>query len=136
MTTGFQSRLDEKRGSRQVQAGVMAKRRAAGRTKKRGGTRAPQQLSLFDLPSAPSAPTPASGAKVKRSRAPRKPAVEAPAVLTAAEAALYLNLRPATLKSWRAKKIGPVHIRRAARLIGYTKAALDAFLARGAALKP
>lgn len=66
----------------------------------------------------------------KRRTLPAKPAVERPAVLTPAEAALYLNIKPATLKSWRAKGVGPTFVKRAARLIGYTPAALDAYLAR------
>jgi hypothetical protein len=51
-------------------------------------------------------------------------------VLTPAEAAAYLLIKPATLKSWRAKGIGPAFVERAARLIGYTPAALDAYLAQ------
>lgn len=51
-------------------------------------------------------------------------------MLTPAEAALYLNIKPATLKSWRAKGIGPAYVKRAARLIGYTPAALDAYLSQ------
>jgi hypothetical protein len=43
----------------------------------------------------------------------------APRVLTASEAARYLNLSIATLKSWRAKKTGPAFVKRGARLIGY-----------------
>jgi hypothetical protein len=49
-------------------------------------------------------------------------------VLTPAKAATYLNIKPATLKSWRAKGVGPAFVKRAARLIGYTPAALDACL--------
>jgi hypothetical protein len=40
-------------------------------------------------------------------------------VLTPAQAAGLLNVRPATLKSWRAKGIGPTFVKRGARLIGY-----------------
>jgi hypothetical protein len=63
-------------------------------------------------------------------RRPTKSVIEKPAVLTPAEAALYLNIKPATLKSWRAKGTGPAFVKRAARLIGYTPAALDAYLSR------
>lgn len=40
-----------------------------------------------------------------------------PAVLTPAEAAVYLNIKPATLKSWRAKGVGPAFVKRAAQSV-------------------
>ena len=113
----------------------MAKRsQKVGKTK-RGRGRAPVQLSLFDLLPAPE---PGANSLTKeltprtesRPRRPTKPAVEKPAVLTPAEAATYLNIKPATLKSWRAKGVGPAFVKRAARLIGYTPADLDAYLAQ------
>jgi len=55
----------------------------------------------------------------------------APRVLTASEAARYLNLSIATLKSWRAKKTGPAFVKRGARLIGYLPTDLEAYLKDG-----
>jgi hypothetical protein len=96
--------------------------------------RPPAQMSLFDLLDAPVGTTPAEGVgkptSKRRPRRPTKSVIEKPAVLTPAEAALYLNIKPATLKSWRAKGIGPAFVKRAARLIGYTPAALDAYLSQ------
>ena len=83
-------------------------------------------MSIFDLLE----PMPTPAAKSKRARRKPAPAATRPAVLTPAEAAAYLNIKPATLKSWRAKGIGPAFVKRAARLIGYTPAALDAYLAQ------
>jgi hypothetical protein len=113
----------------------MAKRPGKAGKSKRSRSRAPVQLSLFDLLAAPnrSADLPAGAAKPPakpRTRRATKPAVDKPAVLTPAEAATYLNIKPATLKSWRAKGVGPAFVKRAARLIGYTPAALDAYLAQ------
>jgi hypothetical protein len=85
-------------------------------------------MSIFDLLEPMPALPPV--AKPKRPRRAPAPAVTRPAVLTPAEAAAYLNIKPATLKSWRAKGIGPAFVKRAARLIGYTPAALDAYLAQ------
>jgi hypothetical protein len=45
-------------------------------------------------------------------------------------------VRPATLKSWRAKGIGPAFVKRGARLIGYLPEALTAFLKASAPQKP
>jgi excisionase family DNA binding protein len=53
-------------------------------------------------------------------------------VLTPREAAAYLKVAVSTLKSWRAKKLGPAWRRRGARLVCYFPADLDAFLRRGA----
>ena len=113
----------------------MAKRpRTVGKSK-RGRACAPVQLSLFDLLAAPHAgeDTPAAATKHStkpRPRRPTKPAIDKPAVLTPAEAAMYLNIKPATLKSWRAKGVGPAFVKRAARVIGYTPAAVEAYLAQ------
>ena len=113
----------------------MAKRPGKAGNSRRSRSRAPVQLSLFDLLAAPHAGEDAPAAATKqpakpRPRRPTKPAVEKPAVLTPAEAATYLNIKPATLKSWRAKGVGPAFVKRAARLIGYMPAALDAYLAQ------
>lgn len=109
----------------------MAGRRSMTTARRRSRPKAPQQLSLLDLIEAPDSRDAESSkpAKKTRVRRPAKAAVERPVVFTPAEAALYLNLKPATLKSWRAKGTGPVFVKRAARLVGYTQAALDAWLA-------
>jgi hypothetical protein len=98
------------------------------RKAKRSGSKDPQQMSIFDLLEPMPALPPVT--KAKRPRRAPAPAVTRPAVLTPAQAAAYLNIKPATLKSWRAKGIGPAFVKRAARLIGYTPAALDAYLAQ------
>jgi len=111
----------------------MAKGKHPARKRRTARRRTPAQLSLLDLlDGSDGTAVPAYGtpAPKKRRTLPAKPAVERPAVLTPAEAALYLNIKPATLKSWRAKGVGPAFVKRAARLIGYTPAALDAYLAR------
>jgi len=109
----------------------MAGRRSTTNARRRPRSKAPQQLSLLDLIEAPDArdAESAKSARKTRVRRPAKAAVERPVVFTPAEAALYLNLKPATLKSWRAKGAGPAFVKRAARLVGYTQAALDAWLA-------
>jgi len=98
------------------------------RKAKRDGAKDPRQMSIFELLDPGSKAPPA----VKPKRPKRAPPTAAmrPAVLTPAEAAIYLNIKPATLKSWRAKGVGPAFVKRAARLIGYTPAALDAYLAQ------
>lgn len=45
---------------------------------------------------------------------------------------IYLGVAVSTLKSWRAKKIGPNWTHRGARLVCYFPEDLDAFLRRGA----
>ena len=111
----------------------MAKPPNGSKPRRTNRARRPQQLSLFDhLPPEASLDEPRTAssktAPKQRTRRPAKPAVERPAVLTPAEAAIYLNVKIATLKSWRAKRVGPAFVKRAARLIGYTQAALDAYL--------
>lgn len=112
----------------------MAKRSTPVKQKRPRRGRHPAQLSLFDLLDASAGNTPAEGvtkpASRRRPRRPTKSVIDKPAVLTPAEAAVYLNIKPATLKSWRAKGIGPAYVKRAARLIGYTPAALDAYLSQ------
>jgi hypothetical protein len=100
------------------------------RKSKRDGSIDPKQMSIFDLLEPMPMLAPAATAKPKRARRKPAPAATRPAVLTPAEAAAYLNIKPATLKSWRAKGVGPAFVKRAARLIGYTPAALDAYLAQ------
>jgi len=51
-------------------------------------------------------------------------------LLTAKEAAAYLNLSDATLAKWRCIGGGPTFIRYSARCIRYTQDALDAWLAQ------
>lgn len=90
----------------------------------------PNQLSLLDYK------PPANAATTSRkTKAPRHTGATAiadaatmPNVLTPKQAATYLNLSLATLKSWRAKKTGPVFVKRGARLIGYKPADLDAYM--------
>jgi hypothetical protein len=96
----------------------------------RRGARDPRQMSIFDLLE-PEEKLP-TVVKPRRPKRPPPAAALRPAVLTPAEAAAYLNIKASTLKSWRAKGVGPVFVKRAARLIGYTPAALDAYLAQTA----
>jgi hypothetical protein len=98
----------------------------------------PRQLSLFDdLPPAPQQITASEKPRTVKIRKPRPaPPPERPIVLTPAQAAALLNVRPATLKSWRAKGIGPAFVKRGARLIGYMPEALTAFLRASAPPKP
>jgi hypothetical protein len=58
-----------------------------------------------------------------------------PIVLTPAQAAAVLCVKPSTLKSWRAKGVGPDHVKRDVRLIGYLPAALDAYLRKSGGRK-
>ena len=93
----------------------------------------PNQLSLLDyVPAATHRTEPTAKPKPQRVRLRELVQQAAPAntvsVLTAQQAAHYLNLSLATLKSWRAKKIGPAFVKRGARLIGYLPADLDAYL--------
>ncbi len=50
-------------------------------------------------------------------------------LLTAKEAARYLNYSPRTLESWRQTGLGPVYIAGSSRSIRYRKSALDQWLA-------
>lgn len=98
----------------------------------------PRQMSLFEMRafdmSAPPAPSPAAvGAKkAVRRRTPSKLVIERPVVLTTEEAALYINMKPATLKKWRTAKAGrgPRWVGRGTRYVGYTIADLEAWLVR------
>ena len=107
----------------------MAAHKRGSRLRKRRGD--PGQLNLFDAPERKAAPKPAAPLRVKTKRV-LAPRVERPVVLSPRDAAAYLNVAVSTLKSWRAKNIGPSWRRRGARLICYFPADLDAFLERGA----
>jgi hypothetical protein len=107
----------------------MAARKRGSRTRKPRGD--PGQLNLFDAPEQRARAKPAAPLRMRAKRAVPA-AIERPKILTPREAAAYLNVAVSTLKSWRAKKIGPVWRRRGARLIFYFPEDLDAFLRRGA----
>jgi DNA-binding transcriptional regulator YiaG len=91
----------------------------------------PRQLHLFaDALNGRSEKAPAAPAKRKALRASKHATpIDRPAILTPAEAAIYLNVSVSTLKSWRAQNKGPKWRHRAARLVGYLPAALDEYLA-------
>ena len=103
-----------------------------------GGKNRPRQLSLFDdlPPIKPPVATAEKPRPAKRSVRRPAPLPERPLVLTPAQAAALLNVRPSTLKSWRAKGIGPTFVKRGARLIGYLPEALTAFLKASAPQSP
>lgn len=108
----------------------MASRKRGSSTRKRGGD--PGQLNLFDAPRE-KAPARTKRAALLRMKATRitGAVVEQSAILSPREAAAYLRVAISTLKSWRAKKIGPKWTRRGARLVCYFPEDLDAFLRRG-----
>lgn len=88
----------------------------------------PNQLCLLDF-LAENPAKPIIGVKTRRPRAKRSDQDgTAPAVMSAMDAARYLNVSPNTLKSWRGKRKGPVVTNVGARLIGYKQSDLDAFL--------
>lgn len=91
----------------------------------------PDQLNLFEA-SKMSGPAKARAAAPLRVTMKRIKAgsVERPVIYAPQEAALYLGVAVSTLKSWRAKKIGPKWTRRGARLVCYFPEDLDAFLRR------
>ena len=94
----------------------------------------PGQLGLFDpIEPAPTGGAPQPAARAKPARRGRTHTTESagatrPVVLDARAAARYLGVSVSTLKSWRAKKIGPRWTMRGARLIGYRPADLERFL--------
>lgn len=107
------------------------------RKSRRGGGKKPdlKQLSLLDYVPPASAPRSKSKSPQKaqppiRASLPSMHAAEVrpDGVITASEAARYLKLSLATLKSWRSKKTGPAFVKRGARLIGYRFVDLEAFL--------
>lgn len=103
----------------------------AAQSKRNSKQRAdPNQLSLLDYNPPAKGTTPSA-----KTKAPRRPgassmleATPMPNVLTPKQAAAYLNLSMATLKSWRAKKTGPIFVKHGARLVGYKPADLDAYM--------
>lgn len=90
----------------------------------------PNQLDLLDYrpPQKSTSAAPKHSPKPARKRRP-KFSGDPQAVLTAKEAAHYLNLSPNTLKAWRRDLKGPAVTPVGARLIGYKPSDLDAFLA-------
>ncbi len=54
-----------------------------------------------------------------------------PPFMRPAELAERLHLKPKTLAEWRARGTGPEHIKTGPRLVLYTAAAVEAFLAKG-----
>lgn len=109
---------------------MASRKRGSGSRKRRGD---PGQLNLFDAPQERMAvrSKPASPLRVRTKRIVAVP-IDRPVILSPREAAAYLGVAVSTLKSWRAKKIGPLWQRRGARLVFYFPADLDAFLRRGA----
>ena len=107
----------------------MASRKRGSRTRKRRGD--PGQLNLFDAPAekAPARTKHAAPLRVKAKRL-KAPSVERSVAFSSQEASTYLGVTVSTLKSWRAKKIGPKWTRRGARLVCYFPEDLDAFLRR------
>lgn len=116
----------------------MPREAKSGRGERSGNNSRSRQLSLFDdLPPVKAPiPTPDKPRAARRSFRRPAPIPERPLVLTPAQAAALLNVRPTTLKSWRAKGIGPAFVKRGARLIGYLPEALSAFLRASAPPKP
>jgi hypothetical protein len=93
----------------------MAARKRGLQTRKRRGD--PGQLNLFEAPERRArAPERAPLPRVNDKRvAVAQP--ERPVILSPREAAAYLGVAVSTLKSWRAKRIGPLWQRRGARLV-------------------
>jgi hypothetical protein len=92
----------------------------------------PGQLNLFEDGEQRAPPRPAAKAAIAKPARVKAAPAERPTVLSPREAAAYLKVSVATLKSWRAKKIGPAWRRRGARLVSYFPADLEAFLRDGA----
>ena len=97
----------------------------------------PRQLPLFaDALNGWNEKTQAATPKRAPRRASKRASpIDRPAILTPAEAAIYLNVSMSTLKSWRAQNKGPKWRYRAARLVGYLPAALDEYLSSAADFK-
>jgi DNA-binding transcriptional regulator YiaG len=93
----------------------MASRKRGSRTRKRRGD--PGQLNLFDAPGEPaqSRANPAAPPRLKSKRI-KAASVERSVTLSPQEASTYLGVTVSTLKSWRAKKIGPKWTHRGVRL--------------------
>jgi len=110
----------------------MAARKSKGKSGNHNGSRRrrsdPGQLNLFEERVQRPPPKPAAKAATEKPARVKAVPAEQPGLLTPREAAAYLRVSVATLKSWRAKKIGPVWRRRGARLVSYFPADLEAFL--------
>ena len=108
----------------------MASRKRGSRTRKRRSD--PGQLNLFDAPGekAPARTKRPAPLQV-RAKQLKASSVERSVAFSPQEASTYLGVTVSTLKSWRAKKIGPKWTRRGARLVCYFPEDLDAFLRRG-----
>jgi hypothetical protein len=107
----------------------MASRKRGSRVRKPRND--PGQLNLFEASEQGARAKPAAPLRVKAKRI-KAASIECPVILSPQEAATYLGVAVSTLKSWRAKKIGPPWARRGGRLVCYFPADLDAFLRRGA----
>lgn len=114
----------------------MVGRNGMGKSGKKRGSRRrrsdPGQLSLFEDREQRRPPRPSAKAAIAKPARAKAAAPENQGLLTPREAAAYLRVSVATLKSWRAKKIGPAWRRRGARLVSYFPADLEAFLRDGA----
>lgn len=109
----------------------MASRKRGSRVRKRRGD--PGQLNLFEAPeSGAQTRAPAAAPLRVKTKRIKAASIERPVIYSPREAATYLGVAVSTLKSWRAKKIGPPWTRRGGRLVCYFPADLDAFLRRGA----
>ncbi len=108
---------------------MASRKRGSGSRKRRSD---PGQLNLFEAPQqrVQKRATPAAPLRMRAKRIAAAP-IERPVILSPREAAAYLGVAVSTLKSWRAKKIGPLWQRRGSRLVFYFPADLDAFLRRG-----
>ena len=116
----------------------MAKRSKTSIQKPKRLAAASKQLSLFDdLPRSPVTPKPQAEARrpTRQAATSRAALAVKPIVLTPTQAAAVLCVKPSTLKSWRAKGVGPDHVKRGVRLIGYLPAALDAYLRKSGGRK-
>lgn len=115
---------------RRLRNGRMGRRKEGSRRAGRRDLSA--QLNLFEAAAQPArmVAKPATPLRVRSKRVVAPPTAP-PVILTPRQAAEYLNVAVSTLKSWRAKKIGPVWRKRGARLICYFPEDLDAFLRRG-----
>ena len=108
----------------------MASRKRGSRARERRDD--PGQLNLFDAPGEePRAQVKHAATMRARVRRIRAESIEKPVTLSPKEASTYLGVAVSTLKSWRAKKIGPKWTHRGVRLICYFPEDLDAFLRRG-----
>jgi predicted DNA-binding transcriptional regulator AlpA len=107
-----------------------SKRTKSRKTGKAKAAHDPRQMGLFDTLTPATAPVLKVRTSSKRTASKaRASGVDArAAVLSAREAAQYLGVSVSTLKTWRAKKAGPLWVMRGARLIAYRPADLERFL--------